>query len=196
MSEQQVWTDDKFIAELSEHSAAHKNDWNAALELGHKMLKAWQADHNDLTAKLDAAQQRIDAQAAELARLRADLESSMKETGDLRQAITEAAGMPWDEMPQPFGGMGYACPADRKIVEFVARLRAQLAEAEQRVKELEGWESVGMGETVMCACGDERCYKAIEVGDRQLVVYEDVSDDDAEFVIIDLPQGVGLVRYK
>lgn len=80
MSEQQVWTDDEFVSELSEHSAAHKNDWNAALELGRKMLKAWQADHDDLTAQLTdmtnsqhVNERSLDEYARTIARLRQEL---------------------------------------------------------------------------------------------------------------------------
>lgn len=53
----QVWTEDRFIAALSEHSEAHKNDWNAALELGWKIICEYEA------ALAKANQQRDEALA-------------------------------------------------------------------------------------------------------------------------------------
>jgi hypothetical protein len=51
------------------------------------------------------------------------------------------------------------------------------------------------GERVMCACGDEKCYKAIEMNWTQLVVYLDVSDIREEFTVFEFPDNVGVVRY-
>lgn len=104
MSEQQVWTDDEFVSELSEHSAAHKNDWNAALELGRKMLKAWQADHDDLTAQLTdmtnsqhVNERSLDEYARTIARLRAQL-TDIKRNGYIpaRDTVGGVISSEWD----------------------------------------------------------------------------------------------------
>lgn len=49
-------------------------------------------------------------------------------------------------------------------------------------------------ERIMCACGDEQCYKAIEITHIGIVAYEDVSDRDREFNVIELPEDVAFCR--
>lgn len=53
-----------------------------------------------------------------------------------------------------------------------------------------------VGKKIMCACDDPQCYKTIEVSIDSLIVYEDVSDAHGEIFIIDLPDGVALVKYE
>lgn len=62
----------------------------------------------------------------EMEELRERYDSACRETGDLRDGVTKAIGMKWNEMPQPFGGMAYSCPDDVQIIAECARLRAQL----------------------------------------------------------------------
>lgn len=51
------------------------------------------------------------------------------------------------------------------------------------------------GNRIMCACGEEQCYKALEIRFDQLTVYRDVSDRDEEFLVFELPSNVALVKY-
>ncbi len=64
----QVWTEDRFIAALSEHSEAHKNDWNAALELGWKIICEYEA-------ALAKANQQRDEALAQVTELQRQMES-------------------------------------------------------------------------------------------------------------------------
>ena len=75
-------------------------------------------------AVTDAALAEFAALESDNARLREDAEAAMRETGNLREAVTEALGMQWHEMPQPFGDAGYRCPDD---TEIVTALRAALS---------------------------------------------------------------------
>lgn len=52
------------------------------------------------------------------------------------------------------------------------------------------------GETISCGCGDDGCYKAIEVIDDALIVYEDLSDKEfGDCIVFDLPDGYALCQW-
>jgi hypothetical protein len=61
---------------------------------------------------------------AEVGQLREETEAAHHETGDLREAVTEAIGLAWHPIPQPLGATAYVCPDDREIVAACAALRA------------------------------------------------------------------------
>ena len=50
--------------------------------------------------------------------LRRSAEAAIRETGALRDGVTEAIGLAWRPIPQPFGATAYACPDDRDIINF------------------------------------------------------------------------------
>jgi tellurite resistance-related uncharacterized protein len=75
---------------------------------------------------------------------------------------------------------------------------ARIAELEAQVAQLrgDGWETVGMGEVVMCACGEPQCYHAIEAIDRDLLCYEDISDESIGAIVVQLPTDWRLQRRR
>ena len=59
----------------------------------------------------------------------------------------------------------------------------------------EAWEPIAAEHSVMCACGDPSCYRALVVGMTLIEAYRDVSDpQNNEMILIDLPDDVRLCR--
>lgn len=53
-----------------------------------------------------------------------------------------------------------------------------------------------MGKRIRCKCGNESCYRMIEVADRELFLYLDESDVEAPYYAFTLPQKYEIVERK
>lgn len=68
--------------------------------------------------------------------LRRSAEAAIRETGALRDGVTEAIGLAWRPIPQPFGATAYACPDDRDIIEAARTVVKERDEARAQVERL------------------------------------------------------------
>lgn len=119
-------------------------------------------------------------------RIRDDLSAKLDEVYGANEYLARENSMLFDR--------GAARLATLKELQAeLATLRSQLAECQQAATALamlteeSEWESVGMGEIMMCACGDPQCYHAIEFIENDLLVYEDISDKSEGAIVVRLP---------
>lgn len=83
--------------------------------------------------------------------------------------------------------------------ERLARCEEAITELEAQLAQLsagEAWETVCMGERVMCACGDPQCYAAIQAIDHDLLIYADVSDKSESAIVVQLPDDWRVQRKR
>ena len=103
-----------------------------------------------------------------------------------------------------------------KYVSVIAKQNARIAELEeyidsrmiteyeQRIAELEAqleaqqqqWTPVAKRTRIMCACGEEQCFRAVKMGTFVLEMYQDVSDVESKRIMVDLPDHIRLCERK
>lgn len=93
-----VWTDEQALAEVEALAA----DWRMVLNgeqvrlLRTEIYATWRKLNRDMQAKLDAAQQRIDAQDKRIAELEGELAGIYGDKIEVAQKVSNAGASKWD----------------------------------------------------------------------------------------------------
>lgn len=56
------------------------------------------------------------------------------------------------------------------------------------------WVEMETGKVIKCDCDDPCCYRALEVGQNILILYEDIRDKSTPYIVFDLPDKVKLLK--